>query len=102
MLKTGRREMPDLMPGRAYRPSRMEFFVVLSEIRVNMGSDPLKRPPWRALPQQTQVPQAKNWPESNNPTQLPTSVMSHPSACLIPLQGHILLNGYCELCMFLC
>ena len=36
-LKTGRREVPGLNPGRAYRPNRSEFSMVLSETRVNMG-----------------------------------------------------------------
>ena len=34
-LKTGGLEMPGSTPGRAYRPSRLEFSVNLSETRVN-------------------------------------------------------------------
>ena len=36
-LKTGRREVPGAIPGRACRPSRSEFSVVFSETRVNTG-----------------------------------------------------------------
>ena len=36
-LKTGRREVPDSNPGRACRPSRLEFSVVFSETRVSTG-----------------------------------------------------------------
>ena len=36
-LKTGRREVTDSNPGRASRPSRLEFFVVFCETRVNTG-----------------------------------------------------------------
>ena len=36
-LKTGRREVPDSIPGRACRPNRSEFSVVFSETRVNTG-----------------------------------------------------------------
>ena len=36
-LKTGRREVPGLFPGRTCRPSRSEFPVVFSETRVNAG-----------------------------------------------------------------
>ena len=35
-LKTGRREVPGSNPSRVCRPNRSEFFVVFSEIRVNM------------------------------------------------------------------
>ena len=33
-LKTGRREVPGSIPGRACRPGRLEFSVVFSETRV--------------------------------------------------------------------
>ena len=36
-LKTGRRELQSLNPGRACRPGRSEFFVVFPETRVNTG-----------------------------------------------------------------
>ena len=36
-FKTGRREVPGSNPGRACRPSRSEFSVVFSEIRINTG-----------------------------------------------------------------
>ena len=36
-LKTGRREVPSSIPGRACRPSRSEFSVVSSETHVNTG-----------------------------------------------------------------
>ena len=36
-LKTGKREVPCSNPGRACRPSRSEFSVVISETRVNTG-----------------------------------------------------------------
>ena len=36
-LKTGRREVPDSIPGRACRSSRSEFSVVFSETRLNTG-----------------------------------------------------------------
>ena len=48
-LKTGRREVPGYNPGCACRPSRSEFSVVFSEIRVNTGYDPLERPPRRVI-----------------------------------------------------
>ena len=35
--KTGRREVPGSIPGRACRPSRSKFSVVFSETRVNAG-----------------------------------------------------------------
>ena len=40
---TGRREVPGSIPGRACRISRLEFSLVFSEIRVNLGQDPLER-----------------------------------------------------------
>ena len=49
-LKTGRRKVPGSNSGRAWRPSRSEFSVVFSDTGVNMGYDPLERPPRRALP----------------------------------------------------
>ena len=48
-LKTGRREVPGSNHGRACRPSRSEFSVFFSEIRVNAGWDPLERPPRSTL-----------------------------------------------------
>ena len=36
-FKTGRREVPGSIPGRAWRPSRSEFSGVFSETRVNTG-----------------------------------------------------------------
>ena len=36
-LRTGRREVPGLNPGRACRPSRSEFSMVFSETCVNKG-----------------------------------------------------------------
>ena len=36
-FKAGRREVPGSNPGRACRPSRLEFSVVFSETRVNTG-----------------------------------------------------------------
>ena len=33
----GEREVPSLIPGRAYRPIRLEFSAVFSETRVNTG-----------------------------------------------------------------
>ena len=41
----GRREVPGSFLGPACRPSRSEFSVVFSETRVNMGKDPIERPP---------------------------------------------------------
>ena len=61
-LKAGRWEVSGSIPGRACRPSRSEFFVVFFETRVYTGSDPLERPPRRALLVQAQVPQADNRP----------------------------------------
>ena len=69
-LKTDRRKVTGLNPGRACQPSRSEFSVVFSETRVNTGRDPLERPPRRTLPLQAQVPQADSWPLSYNPNQL--------------------------------
>ena len=45
ILKAGRREVPGSNPNRACRPSRSDFSVVFSETRVNMGWDPIERPP---------------------------------------------------------
>ena len=67
-LKTGRREMPGSIPGRACRPSRSEFSVVFFETRVKTGQDPFERPPRRALHLYAQVPQADNWPQTSNPS----------------------------------
>ena len=36
-LKTGRREVPGSIPGRACRPRRSDFSVVFTETRVNTG-----------------------------------------------------------------
>ena len=36
-FKTGRQEMPGLIPGRACQPSRSEFSIASSETRVNKG-----------------------------------------------------------------
>ena len=36
-FKTGRQEVPDSNPGRAYQPRRSEFSVIFSETRVNTG-----------------------------------------------------------------
>ena len=44
-LKTGRRKVPGSIPGRVCRPNRSEFSVVFAETLVNMGQDPLERPP---------------------------------------------------------
>ena len=49
-------------PGRACRPSRSEFSVVISETRVNAGKVHVERPPRRPLSPQAQVPHADNWP----------------------------------------
>ena len=49
-LKTERREVPGSNPCRACRPSRLEFSLVFSEIRVNTGEDPLERPPTEDAP----------------------------------------------------
>ena len=48
-LKTGRREVPGSNPGRACRPIRLQFSVIFSETRVNIGKDPLEIPPRMAL-----------------------------------------------------
>ena len=47
-LKAGRREVPDSIPSRACRPSRLDFYVIFSETRVNTGYDPVERPLRRA------------------------------------------------------
>ena len=70
------------MPGHACRPSSADFSVLFSEIHVNMDSDPLERPATEDTP-----------PTGPDPT-------SGQLASI--LAGHILLNGYCELCMFRC
>ena len=44
VLKTGRWEIPDSIPGHTCRPSRSEFSVVFSETPANTGKDPLERP----------------------------------------------------------
>ena len=56
MLKTGRQEVPDSIPGRACRPNRLEFSVVFSEIRIDTGLGSLERIPWRARSLQANVP----------------------------------------------
>ena len=65
-LKTGRREVPGAIPGRACRPSRSDFLWFFSETRVNTGQDLLERPPQRALPLKAHLPQADNWPQPYN------------------------------------
>ena len=47
--KTGRREVPGSILGRACLPSLSEFSMLLSETGVSMGYDPLERPPRREL-----------------------------------------------------
>ena len=61
-------------PHRACRPSRSEFSVVFSETLVNMGQDPLERPPRRASHPQAQIPSVINGLNTNNNQQPP----SHP------------------------
>ena len=70
-LKNGRREVPGPIPDRACQPRRPEFSLIFSETHVNMGYDPLKDSPWKALLRQAQVPQADSYPKSYNPTQQP-------------------------------
>ena len=70
------------MPGHACLSSSAEFSVVFSEFHVNMGSDPLEIPATDDTP-----------PTGPDPT-------SGQLASI--LAGHILLNEYCELCMFRC
>ena len=59
-LKTGRREVPGSIPGRACRPSRSEFSVVFSKTRVNTDQDTVERSPQNVFPSQAQVPIADN------------------------------------------
>ena len=49
-LKVGRQEVPGSIPGRACRPSSLEFFMVFSETRINTGEDFLERPPTEGTP----------------------------------------------------
>ena len=78
-LKTGRREVPGLIPCRACRPSRLEFSVVFSETRVNRGQKPLGRPPRRAFHLQSQVPRViiglKNLQPTCNQVSVKNSIM---------------------------
>ena len=48
-LEIGKREVPGSNPGRACRPSRLDFSVIFFEIRLNMGKDPLERPATEAV-----------------------------------------------------
>ena len=49
-LKTDRREVLSLNPGRAYRPKRTKFSVVFSETRVKYGLGSLRKTPTEDIP----------------------------------------------------
>ena len=48
-LKSGKREVPGSIPGRACRPSCLEFSVVFSETHKNTCQDSLERPPTEGI-----------------------------------------------------
>ena len=49
--RTGWRKVPGSILGGACRPSRTDFSVVFSKTGLNVGWDPLERPPLWTLPQ---------------------------------------------------